>query len=516
MTESMEDAEMEQRRIDRFWGLDLEVSNRRKEVAFMNREELLSIGQERLRKTQADQSLWEIEMKEQEDAETISHARNEVFERKKYLKTLYNSDNASQAIIDYCWSSRVCVPSNTDAMTSALRRRELKVSYDAMHQQVAQQLPGTQFESPSIHGGKVTGSLDKQYFDDDDFHHQQPQEKDLMGSSYASPKHMLMLSRILESSDDILSNEGGDEADPTDDRIWGHRDFKWNQLQMLESLFHKLVLCSESATIDDSSEPALRVDMGQSLGNVLKQAFQKLDGATQCMISYTVFGSWIKRNKWEMFSELCSADDGSVCVFTFTVVDWLDLATLAAFETKISRSDVRTNKEHCDFVRLETKLCRRRVTGSGLPQSTESSVLWPPSTPNHNQLSSSESSIRGPMDRGGDDSDYARWFAAMSRAHLDGPQRGARIARQLAIGDLVWCQVRLFLQSYRYQCGWLVAGSWGRISCFVVMAKKILSSFRLFSSLHCFCTDGSFRTFRRSTAWVFAGYPPLSLERACQ
>ena len=451
-TESMEDAEMEQRRIDRFWGLDLEVTNRRKEVAFMGREDLLSKGQEMQRKVQADQSLWEAEMKEEEDAEILSRARIEMQERKRYLKTLYNSDNASQTIIDYCWNSRICVPSSTDAST--LRRRELKVSYDTMaHQQVTQQLAGLQCDSPSpsIHGGKVTGLLDKQYFDDDI---EQPQDNDLMHrASHASPKHLLILSRILESSDDVLTNEGGDLTDLTDDRIWGHRDFKWNQLSMLETIFQKLLRCSDRATIDDSSSgPGLRVDMGQSVGNVLKEAFQKLDGETQCVISYTVFGSWIKRNRWELFSEFFGREGDDV--YVFTVIDWLDLASMAAFETKICRSRVRTNKEHCDFVRLETKLCRRRPT-VGLSQSNESSVLWPssmPSVSNHNQSSSSslpaESSVREPLGDGcNGTSDYARWFAAKSRAHLDDAQRGASITRQLTVGDLVWCQVKDVLYS---------------------------------------------------------------------
>lgn len=429
MAESMEEAEMEQRRIDRFWGLDFEVSNRRKEIEFMEREELRSITQERQLKTLYDQSLWDHEMKEQEEVEQYAQARSKMQERKNYLKTLYNNDNASQAIIDYRWSSRISVSSNTDATTATLRRRALMVSY-AEHEGV-QPLPGIQFESPSVHGGMITGSLDKHFFPehDDD---QQPQDF-VRDSSYASPKHLLILSKILESSDDLLANEGGDATDHNDDRIWGHKDFKWEQLQILEIVFHNLVRCSENACIiDDSGEPGLQVIAGHSIGHVLQRAYQRLDVQTQRMVSYTVFGSWVKRNNWGLFSELCGVDVDDV--YVFTVADWLEIATnFAAFESKVARRKIRTNKEHCDLVQLETRLCRQRPTGS-MQQSIESSV---------NQSSSSTAeapSLRRQL-VGGRDCDYARWFAAKSRLHLDNALREARLARQLAVGDLVWSQV---------------------------------------------------------------------------
>jgi hypothetical protein len=391
-------------------------------------------------------------MKEQEEVEQYAHARSEVLERKKYLKTLYNSDNASQAIIDYCWSSRVRVPSNTDATTSALRRRVLQISYDerdnATEQLLAQPLPGVQFESPSVHGGKITGSLDKQYFPEDD-EGQQPEDKDLgHGSSYASPKHLLILSKILESSDDVLaSTEAGDVADPNDDRIWGHRDFKWNQLQILEEVFHSLVRRSEHASVvDDSSEPGLWIETGLSIGHVLKQAYRNLDCATQRMMTYTVFGSLVKRNNWELFSDLCSVGSGADA-YVFSATDWLDLAVTAAFEAKVSRRKIRTNLEHTDFVQLETRLCRRRSpSGIGMQQSTESSVLSPSAASHHNQYSSSSragTSVKGQLQGASSNGDYARWFAAKSRAHLDDARRQACLARQLAVGDMVWSQVKL-------------------------------------------------------------------------
>lgn len=74
----MEEAENEQRRIDRFWGIDFEVSNRMKEILMMIEEERQSITIEMVYKNQENQLRWEDEIRQEEEYECYDKSLREV------------------------------------------------------------------------------------------------------------------------------------------------------------------------------------------------------------------------------------------------------------------------------------------------------------------------------------------------------------------------------------------------------------------------------------------------------
>jgi len=490
MIESMEAAEQEQRRIDRFWGLDFEVSNviklkvnqivfessptniephesilyytthvsnkvsnRNKEIEVMKQEEKRSMLFENLCKKWLEQSMWENETRDQEQAEQAARARSDMMERKKYLKTLYNSENASQVVIEYRWGSvttsrtvKSKMPNPSSSSSSWEPNRMTAVLLATPHQ-------GTRAKSsPSIHGGRSTGSLDKHFFPEED-HESSKNIVHAVDADKESPKTSFIFSKLMEASDDFLngssnsvSNRGvRNEQHSVRNLVHGHDVMQWDQLKALEHVFTKLLGCSDHTCRlvdhDGSEVLALRLIGGGSvLGDVLEQACVQLREDVRHILSYTVFGSWVKRNRFDLFSESCSPD-----LLVFTLTDWLKMAHVAAVEKKVARRKIRTNKEHCALVDSEEKLVEniRRRNRTATSNNHDHMEGYGSNNNNNNQQHQFSSSITSSSnEEGGGGVRYGKWFAEKSRGHADYRQREAFLARNLGVGDMVWAQVR--------------------------------------------------------------------------
>ena len=435
----MEHAEQEQRRLDRFWGLDFEVARLSQEADVMRREEARSAKHRQLHTKLAEQLAWAHELKEREEAEHRARARHDVQERRKYLHAVYheNGANASQTVMDYRWSTRPAVPS-LQTQHGASLRPPLAPGGSTTEPVVATLLvearPGAAPESPSVHAGGCAGgrAIDRQYFPEED--DGAPLVVPVTQSTFpTSPKASHLLSKILDASNDHLHavvGSGGSSASSSDatdgdggssgrhnDLIWGHPEYGWNQLAMLEMVFRQLAAVSPFAVQVDG-EAMLRLEGGPaSLGAVLADAFNRLGAASRACVSYTVVGSWVKKGHWAYFSDFCAPDAAF-----FAAADWLNVAVnCAAHEAGVGPNKLRTNRDHCRTVEADAKLAKR-----------QQSRLLPAG---HNQ-SSSVSTAR----ESGGSSVHDAVFATAWRRHLDSRQRDASLIRDVAVGDMVWCQ----------------------------------------------------------------------------
>ena len=436
---AMEKAEQEQRRLDRFWGLDFEVVRLSKEVRKMRDEEARSLRHRQLHDKLTLQLLWANEVKEQEDAEHRARARHDVQERRKYLDALYHGANASQAVVDYRWSSRPAViSSHQQQQRQPPHEPHLTFSPSAAPTvtTLLATRPRAAPESPSVHSGRAGGrAIDRQYFPEDD-------ESDGDGGSDgrgplvvavprstfpASPKASQLLSKILEASNDLyagssassnsdLTADHGNGIGRHHDSIWGHPEYGWNQLAMLENVFHKITAVSPFAysqeAEDGKEETVLRLDGGglSSLGAVLADAFHRLDAASRTQLSYTVLGSWAKKGSWTYFSDFFAPDAAF-----FTAADWLNVAaTCAAHEVGVPPRKLRTNRDHCRTVETDAKRTKKQ---RGLVNQSSSEVVAP---------------------LGGGINDAL--FATAWRRQVDSKRREASLTRDVSVGDMVWCQ----------------------------------------------------------------------------
>ena len=422
----------------------------------MKQEEQRSMLFEKLCKQWLEQSMWENETHDQEQAEHLARARSDMMERKKYLKTLYNSENASQVVIEYRWGSRP-IGSSSAAVTTARTVRS-KTTHPSEPNRMsaillATPLPGTRAKSsPSIHGGRNTGSVDKHFFPEEDEFESNNNIVHAAAVEKEPPKTSFILSKLMEASDDFLngsssSSSVGKRQHTVRDLVQGHDVMQWDQLKALEHVFTKLLSCSIHTC---SHVLALRLTGGgQALGGVLEQACMRLREDMRHILSYTVFGSWVKHSSFELFSEFCSPD-----LLLFTLTDWLNMAQIAAVETKVARRKIRTNKEHCTMVDLEEKLVenttthRSKATTSNNHDNNDGYRSNNNNNNNNNQQhhqfsASVTSSETGPMSAASGGVRYGKWFAEKSRGHADYRRREAFLARNLGVGDMVWAQVRV-------------------------------------------------------------------------
>ena len=419
----------------------------------MKQEEKRSMLFEKLCKKWLEQSMWENETRDQEQAEQLARARSDMMERKKYLKTLYNSENASQVVIEYRWgsvtTSRTVKPKMThpSSSLSSEPNRMTAALLATPHQ-------GTRAKSsPSIHGGRSTGSLDKHFFPPEEDYESSNNIVNATAADKESPKTSFILSKLMEASDDFLngssnsvSNKGvGNGKNSVKNLVHGHDVMQWDQLKALEYVFTKLLSCSDHTCRlvdhDGSEVLALRLTGdGPALGGVLEQACVRLREDVRHILSYTVFGSWVKRNRFDLFSASCSPD-----LLLFTLTDWLNMAHVAAVEMKVARRKIRTNKEHCAMVDSEEKLVEnitRRIK-TATSNNHDHMEGYGSNNNNNNQQHQFSSSITSSnKEEGGGGVRYGKWFAEKSRGHADYRQREAFLARNLGVRDMVWAQVR--------------------------------------------------------------------------
>ena len=167
----------------------------------------------------------------------------------------------------------------------------------------------------------------------------------------------------------------------------GHMLYKWDQDLMLKLAFSRLVCVSNLKETAD-----IKLPLAPAIISIAK------DLEIQNLLKYTVFSSWIKKSRWNMFELAAFVDSNSVANAKCISQDsWLEAARQASYENTISRKHIRTDSEH-------TEICVHDATI---------------------QKMNSKHSVKG-------------YYAAKARSNLQVNENLNYKARILNIGDIVW------------------------------------------------------------------------------
>lgn len=404
----MEDAEREQRSHgDRFWGYDNEIDNCSKERANMNAEEKRSRIQELHHTAMTNQSKWEREIKEEIYTESFVRALEQVQERRRYLKTVFSTER-SKSVIDYKWSTRLKVRSLNDVDPANLNNSWCKRSKNTG------KLRGSRGQTP------ITGQLSKHSISQQErptlsvnLHNGQGISR-ICGADGSLPAPLFINTGPYGMSGSLTSvmrlhHKGTvdtftQESTVRHTEAWdGHPEFKWDQEIMLKKCFGLLCQNSARAPGSTSSANVLFLPDYKHLGPLIASLPD-----VQRMLRYTVFGSWVKRKKWELFRSAFSKS--GISELSITLVDWLALfKDLASKERAVERRLIRTDDEHrssavhaCNrwYERRErlSNLARNVVVGSMIWSLHGRGVTWLPAiveainvrTPSNNKESGTD------------------------------------------------------------------------------------------------------------------------------
>ena len=371
----MEDAENEQRSYgDRFWGYDNEIDNRNKERDSMDAEERRSRTHERHHTAITNHSKWEQEIKEEIYAESFVRALEQVQERRRYLKTVFSTET-SQHVMDYKWSSRVKVRPVADA--------EVAVSSNNKRLNPISKLRSIRTISPAL--GMCS--------DDSSSRSRSPFRSQVQGAMTHKPKApeqegMSCASSLAPSLASTGSHDGTatlstlikpepvvEEAVVRHVDLWdGHPDFKWDQEVMLKKSFQ--LLCTVSASDPESSSTVhiLCLPDPNHLGVLISRIPD-----VQKMLRCTVFGSWVKRKLWQLFTVNSAQGSNYPSDSSLTLADWLQIAKdHASKECSVERRRIRTDEEHrTSLARSCNKWCERRERLSYLARTiVVGSMVW--------------------------------------------------------------------------------------------------------------------------------------------
>ena len=371
----MEDAEREQRSYgDRFWGYDNEIHNRNKERFRMDSEDRRSRTQELHYATIKNQSRWEEEIKEEIYAESFVRSLEQVQERRRYLKAVF-SNETSQHIIDYKWSTRQKIRPVCDPETSAgLTTKRLKHRTSGINNSPIARLAALEILPQQVQVASSSQGLGAERY-------LRVSENDSMSNdstaapsvnSTGSHEGNGSLSSLMRQHQETLADPSGEESVIRHVDIWdGHPEHKWDQEIMLKKAFYSL--CQTSSADPESSSTAHVLclpDLGH-LGLLIARLPE-----VQKLLRYTVFGSWVKRKKWHLFTSNLEQRNDYPSDLSLSLVAWLDIArNHASKEVAVERRQLRSDQEHrnsithscnkwCERLERISTLARTIVVGS--------------------------------------------------------------------------------------------------------------------------------------------------------
>ncbi len=108
----MEMEEKKQRKVDRFWGQDKDLFDRRVEKMLMSAEEEISRINENHHKTQSLHDLWDKQQKQRLMMNTHMDQSNKQIERERYIKLITTSTVSSDEVISTIWNNHTGNGSN--------------------------------------------------------------------------------------------------------------------------------------------------------------------------------------------------------------------------------------------------------------------------------------------------------------------------------------------------------------------------------------------------------------------
>lgn len=442
--DKMEKAESEQRKVDRFWGLDKETADCQRERVLMTVESENSLLHESLLKAALKRRLWEEDERKKAYEKAYTNSIREGQARKVYMRSFYQASSSAD-IMFFNWPTRQHVqaqPNSTEdsraleqdgierMVEEYLRRSDLGFDIvDVMQSNSSIHLGGRQqshllssVESDPATSGVTRGgnavvalkAIRPLDFGRRSKSRRMLESKTMLRSSSTSlsPQRTRFRSgqspgRSVSFTAGITSSRPGtaggltsgtDPAARNDSMNWKDRV----ALDLLPKPKHLDAL---------DGHPVYKWDQVM----ILRQVYSRLDASSDggvddaklinirndtyvlSLLRYTVLGVWVKRKQWAKFQALLGSHT------SISLLDLVQGARAMSCESRVSPRLVRTDAEHRALVLEEWK---RQVRGSG--------------------------------DDAAKDDGFAAHFAQEQRRRWDRSCRDAFLSRSLSQGDCVW------------------------------------------------------------------------------
>lgn len=377
--DKMEIAELEQRRVDRFWGLDKEATDCQRERIMITWESERSVLQEQLLKAASKRCLWEEEERVKSYEAAYSNSLREGQARKSYMRSFYQATSSADVMF-FNWPTRQHIRARPDKSNNSY-----KLAQGDIERMVEEylRLPGSGFEivdvlpsHSSVHLGGRQQAHSLSTVDADpasqgvaragstsvalkamrplDFRRRGKSNRVVEGSrsaamgsssSSSSPRRPRTRSASLTvastrpgTAEGLGRETSSGPADWKDraafdllsspshrDELDGHPTYKWDQVMIFRQVYSRL----------DGGDGGVDEAKLQSIRN---------DTHVLSLLRFTVLGVWVKRRQWSKFQGLLGTHS------SISLLDLVQGARKMSYESRVSPRRVRTDIEHRESV----------------------------------------------------------------------------------------------------------------------------------------------------------------------